>query len=90
MKIELKEITVRDLAEGFEEKPAEGGVVGYGGKLDIRPPYQREFIYKDKQRFAYYNFCRMHRSLRCTPAMAAGIVKSQWTIKDLLQAAIRF
>lgn len=28
----------------------EKGVVGYGGKLDIRPPYQREFVYKDKQR----------------------------------------
>jgi hypothetical protein len=49
MNIELKEITVRELAEGYKDN-AEGGVVGYGGKLDIRPPYQREFIYKDKQR----------------------------------------
>ena len=30
----------------------EGGVFGYGGKLDIRPPYQREFIYKDRERKA--------------------------------------
>lgn len=37
--------------------------------------------------FAYYNFCRMHKSLRCTPAMAAGITKSVWTLKDLLMAA---
>lgn len=51
MKIELKEITVRQLAEGYEDN-AESGVVGFGGKLDIRPPYQREFIYKDKQRDA--------------------------------------
>jgi hypothetical protein len=51
MKIELKEISVRDLANGFQDN-AENGVVGYGGKLDIRPPYQREFIYKDKQRDA--------------------------------------
>ncbi len=51
MKIELKEITVRALAEGYRDN-AEEGVVGYGGKLDIRPPYQREFIYKDKQRDA--------------------------------------
>jgi len=51
MKIEFKEITVRELAEGYEDN-AEEGVVGYGGKLDIRPPYQREFIYKDKQRDA--------------------------------------
>ena len=54
MKIELKEVTVRELAEGYEDN-AEGGVTGYGGKLDIRPPYQREFIYKDKQRDAVIN-----------------------------------
>lgn len=51
MKIELKEITVRDLTNGYEDNN-ENGVVGYGGRLDIRPPYQREFIYKDKQREA--------------------------------------
>ncbi len=51
MKIELKEITVRQLTDGYEDN-AEDGVVGFGGKLDIRPPYQREFIYKDKQRDA--------------------------------------
>lgn len=51
MKIEPKEITVRELADGYIDN-AEGGVVGFGGKLDIRPAYQREFIYKDKQRDA--------------------------------------
>jgi hypothetical protein len=51
MKIDLKKVKVRELAEDFEDN-AEAGVVGYGGKLDIRPPYQREFIYKDKQRNA--------------------------------------
>ena len=51
MKIELKEITVRELTNGYQDN-AENGVVGYGGELDIRPPYQREFIYKDKQRDA--------------------------------------
>jgi len=54
MKIELKEITVRDLSDGYEDNE-ENGVLGYGGKLDIRPPYQREFIYKDKQRDAVIN-----------------------------------
>lgn len=54
MKIELKEITVRELADGYKDN-AEGGVVGYSGKLDIRPPFQREFIYKDKQRDAVIN-----------------------------------
>jgi hypothetical protein len=56
--IQLKQITVKELFDGFLEKPAEGGVVGYGGKLDIRPPYQREFIYKDKQRDAVIDTVR--------------------------------
>ncbi|MCD4829448.1 MAG: DUF262 domain-containing protein [Candidatus Cloacimonetes bacterium] len=51
MNIELKEITIRELTEGYEDNE-EAGVLGFGGKLDIRPPYQREFIYKDKQRAA--------------------------------------
>ena len=51
MKIELKEITVRELVEGYKDNAADG-VVGFDGKLDIRPPYQREFIYKDEQRNA--------------------------------------
>jgi len=49
MNIELKKITVHELTKGYEDND-EAGVVGYGGKLDIRPPFQREFIYKDKQR----------------------------------------
>lgn len=51
MNIILKEITVRELTKGYIDNQ-ESGVVGYDGKLDIRPPYQREFIYKDKQRNA--------------------------------------
>lgn len=51
MKIELQDMTIRDLTADYADNE-EAGVVGYGGKLDIRPPYQREFIYKDKQRDA--------------------------------------
>lgn len=51
LRVTLNEITVRELADGYEDK-GEDGVFGYGGRLDIRPPYQREFIYKDKQRDA--------------------------------------
>ncbi len=54
MKIELKEITIRELSDDYKDN-AEDGVVGYSGKLDIRPPYQREFIYKEKQRDAVIN-----------------------------------
>ncbi len=51
MKIEPRQVTVRELVEDYRDN-GEGGVRGYGGDLDIRPPYQREFVYKDKQRNA--------------------------------------
>jgi hypothetical protein len=51
MKIQLKQIPIKDVFEGYKDDD-DNGVVGYSGKLDIRPPYQREFIYKDKQRDA--------------------------------------
>jgi hypothetical protein len=54
MKIELKEITVAELTKGYQDDK-DNGVIGFDGKLDIRPPYQREFIYKDKQRDAVIN-----------------------------------
>jgi len=34
--------------------------------------------------FAYYNFCRIHRTLRVTPAMEAGITDHIWTLRELL------
>lgn len=49
MEIKLKEITVRDVVKNYVNNDEEG-VVGYDGKLNIRPKYQREFVYKDKQR----------------------------------------
>jgi len=49
MEIELRPITVREVVENFVDN-AEEGVVGYGGKLNIRPAYQREFVYRDEQR----------------------------------------
>ncbi|HEV2383511.1 MAG TPA: IS1 family transposase, partial [Terriglobia bacterium] len=39
--------------------------------------------------FAHYNFCRVHYSLRVTPAMEAGLSFSPWTIRDLLTANLR-
>ena len=51
MKIELQEIPVRELVKGYVDNHEEG-VVGYCGRLNIRPPYQREFVYKDRQRDA--------------------------------------
>lgn len=49
MKIEERRVTVREVTKGYFND-AEEGVVGYDNQLDIRPKYQREFVYKDKQR----------------------------------------
>jgi hypothetical protein len=34
--------------------------------------------------FAYYNFCRIHRSLRVTPAMESGLTDHVWELAELL------
>lgn len=49
MQIEQRKVTVREVTEGYFND-AEEGVVGYDERLDIRPKYQREFVYKDAQR----------------------------------------
>lgn len=54
MKIEPKNIKVKDIFNGYIDSDEEG-VTGYGGKLDIRPKYQREFVYDDKKRAAVIN-----------------------------------
>jgi hypothetical protein len=60
MKIELNEIPIQDIVQyskhnkecqGYMDK-GEEGVYGMGGRLNIRPEYQREFIYGDKERNA--------------------------------------
>ena len=49
MEINLKSIKISELIEGYKNDP-DSGVVGYGGRLNIRPPYQREFRYDLKQK----------------------------------------
>jgi hypothetical protein len=51
MKIDLHKIPIREVIVSYKDS-AEEGVVAYSGKLDIRPKYQREFVYKEKQRNA--------------------------------------
>lgn len=57
MKIKLHEITVRDIVNGYVDS-AEEGVVAYGGALNIRPKYQREFVYDEKKRNAVIDTIR--------------------------------
>ncbi|HEY4301425.1 MAG TPA: IS1 family transposase, partial [Candidatus Didemnitutus sp.] len=35
--------------------------------------------------YAYYNFVKFHKSISCTPAMAAGVVNSPWTVANLVE-----
>ena len=51
MKIDLEKIKIREVAESYVDNE-EDGVVGYNGRLNIRPKYQREFVYDEKQRNA--------------------------------------
>lgn len=68
MKITPRSVTIRELV-GYEKgkdgketntyvDDGEGGVVGLSGALDIRPPYQREFVYQDRQRNAVVETAR--------------------------------
>lgn len=54
MKINLQKIKIKDIFNGYIDNDEEG-VVGYDGKLDIRPKYQREFVYDEKKRAAVIN-----------------------------------
>lgn len=54
MNIAPKQIKVADLINGYVNDP-DSGVRGFHGKLDIRPPYQREFRYDTKQQQAVIN-----------------------------------
>lgn len=51
LKIEQKEVTIGEITKGYINND-EQGVRGYYGLLDIRPPYQREFIYNEKEQQA--------------------------------------
>lgn len=51
MNIKLQQISIRSLVNGYKNNN-EDGVIGYNGNLNIRPPYQREFVYNEKQQKA--------------------------------------
>ena len=60
----LTKITIRQLSKGYDDQSEHGGgIVGFGGKLDIRPPYQREFVYKPPQRDAVIDTVMKNRPL---------------------------
>jgi len=38
--------------------------------------------------FAHYNFVRIHKTLRCTPAMAAGVTDRLWSMEELIESSL--
>jgi len=54
MQIKAQNTTVKEIVNQYQNNYEEG-ITGYSGKLNIRPAYQREFVYKDKQRDAVIN-----------------------------------
>ena len=82
MKIELHEITVREIAEGYIDN-AENGVTGYGGKLNIRPKYQREFVYDDKKRSAVIETIVKGFPLNeCIGSKTRTVILKYWTVSS--------
>lgn len=55
MTINEMKIPIGEIIEGYREDAATSRVVAWGGKLDVRPEYQREYVYDDKQRDAVIN-----------------------------------
>jgi hypothetical protein len=52
--------------------------------LDLREKFEN-FEAAVALNFAYYNFCKTHKALRMTPAQAAGIESSAWTVEELVK-----
>ena len=55
MNINMIKVPVRDLIKGYNEDDTTSKVTAWAGKLDVRPEYQREFVYDDKHRDAVIN-----------------------------------
>lgn len=64
MKVTKRVVTIRDLVNNYSDN-LEEGVTGYGGSLNIRPPYQREFIYKLDQQKAVITSVTNEMPLSC-------------------------
>lgn len=55
MKINMIKVPVKELIKGYSENDATGKVTAWDGKLDVRPEYQREYVYDDKKRDSVIN-----------------------------------
>jgi hypothetical protein len=67
-------------------------VAGYGGRMRRFTRLTNGFSKKVENHehalalyFMYYNFCRIHQSLRMTPAMEANVTDHVWSLQELIE-----
>lgn len=84
MKITEKRITVEDLVKNYVDK-GDDGVFAYDGKLTVRPSYQREFVYNDKNRNAVIESILKGRPLN---VMHWAVTSDGWEVLDGQQRTI--
>ena len=91
MEIDLHQIPVRELVKDYKNNDEEG-VSGWGGRLDIRPKYQREFVYRDDQRDAVIDTVRKSYPLNvmywCKTGADTGEVAASFEVLDGQQRTI--
>ena len=85
MKITEKRITVADLTKGYVDKN-DDGVFAYDGHLTVRPAYQREFVYSDKDRNAVIDSILKSRPLNVMHW--AKLSETDWEVLDGQQRTI--
>ena len=84
MKVLRRKVTIREVVEGYVDD-GDGGVRGYGRRLDIRPPYQREFVYEGRPQEAVIDTVLMGAPLS---SMYWSVVEGGWELLDGQQRTI--
>lgn len=87
MEIKLKRVKLREIMQGFKEH-IENGVYGMSGALDIRPAFQREFVYDDKKRDKVINTIRLNRPLGIFYFVVSNLDRTKLEVLDGQQRLI--
>ena len=93
MEIKHAKIKIRDLVKSYNDDIKTGRVTGYDGKLDIRPAYQHEFVYKDKQRNAVIETIKKGFPLNVIYWAKTGndtfeVLDGQWSTENYLNLSV--
>ena len=91
MKTKKKNVTIKQLVNGYKQDPETNSVIGFSGLLNIRPNFQREFVYNDKNRNAVINSVRAQLPLGIMywSANHAGLLSGKKTTYELIDGQQR-